>query len=184
MKKYDSFQKEIPASRVNIHLDVDRMGGQEKLELPLKLLVLGDFLHTDIDCSLQHRERIAVSTDSLPAIMQNANLSLHLQVENCIQKGEELQLDLRFTSMKDFHPTQIARQIPELQQILGARNLLRDLGSTLMGNRRFRRKLEEIVQTESAQKQLLGACHGACPDSQFSQLSQLSNGVHNREQQS
>ncbi len=39
----DSFQNEIPKARVNITLDVETGGARKKLELPLKMLALGDF---------------------------------------------------------------------------------------------------------------------------------------------
>jgi type VI secretion system protein ImpB len=39
----DSFQREIPKSRVSITLDLHTGGAQKKVELPLKLLVAGDF---------------------------------------------------------------------------------------------------------------------------------------------
>jgi len=38
-----SFQNEIPPARVNIKLDIDKGGAQKKVELPFKMLVLGDF---------------------------------------------------------------------------------------------------------------------------------------------
>lgn len=39
----DSFQQEIPKSRVSITLDLQASGTQKKVELPLKLFVAGDF---------------------------------------------------------------------------------------------------------------------------------------------
>ena len=39
----ESFQNEVPKSRVNIKLDLHTGGAQKKVELPLKLLVVGDF---------------------------------------------------------------------------------------------------------------------------------------------
>ena len=39
----DSFQNEIPRARVNIKLDLVTGGAQKKVELPLKLLAVGDF---------------------------------------------------------------------------------------------------------------------------------------------
>ncbi|MCP4659529.1 MAG: type VI secretion system contractile sheath small subunit, partial [bacterium] len=38
-----SFQKEIPPSRVNIRYVKYTGGAQEEVELPLKLLLLGDY---------------------------------------------------------------------------------------------------------------------------------------------
>ena len=38
-----SFQNEIPKARINIKLDLHTGGAQKKVELPLKLLVMGDY---------------------------------------------------------------------------------------------------------------------------------------------
>ena len=45
----DSFQKEIPKARINISLDVETGGAKKKIELPLKMLVMGDFSNSKND---------------------------------------------------------------------------------------------------------------------------------------
>ncbi|EOC0517067.1 type VI secretion system contractile sheath small subunit, partial [Cronobacter sakazakii] len=40
-----SFQEEIPKARINLKLNLHTGGAQKKVELPLKLLVTGDFSH-------------------------------------------------------------------------------------------------------------------------------------------
>lgn len=39
----NSYQSEIPKARVNIKLDLHVGGAQKKVELPLKLMVVGDY---------------------------------------------------------------------------------------------------------------------------------------------
>ena len=39
----DSFQNEVPKARINLKLDLHTGGASKKMELPLKLLVTGDF---------------------------------------------------------------------------------------------------------------------------------------------
>jgi len=41
----NSFQNEIPKARVNIKLDLHTGGAQKKVELPLKLMVMGALLN-------------------------------------------------------------------------------------------------------------------------------------------
>jgi type VI secretion system protein ImpB len=40
-----SYQSEIPKARINLKLDLHTGGASKKTELPLKLLVAGDFSH-------------------------------------------------------------------------------------------------------------------------------------------
>lgn len=39
----DSFQNEVPTARVNIKLDLHTGNAKKKVELPLKLLAVGDY---------------------------------------------------------------------------------------------------------------------------------------------
>lgn len=39
----DSFQSEVPKARINLKLDLHTGGAGKKTELPLKLLIAGDF---------------------------------------------------------------------------------------------------------------------------------------------
>ena len=50
-----SFQNEIPPSRINIRYVKKTDGAQEKVELPLKLLLLGDYTLRPDDTPLDER---------------------------------------------------------------------------------------------------------------------------------
>ena len=56
-----SFQNEIPKARVNLKLDLHTGGAQKKVELPLKLLVTGDFSNGAEQRPLSEREKIDVN---------------------------------------------------------------------------------------------------------------------------
>ncbi len=51
-----SFQNEIPKARINIKLDLHTGGAQKKVELPLKLLVMGDYSNGQEQRPLSERE--------------------------------------------------------------------------------------------------------------------------------
>lgn len=42
----DSFQNEVPKARINLRLNLHTGGAQKKVELPLKLLTVGDLSRT------------------------------------------------------------------------------------------------------------------------------------------
>ncbi len=52
-----SFQNEIPKARINIKLDLHTGGARKKVELPLKLLVMGDDSHGQEQHPLSEREK-------------------------------------------------------------------------------------------------------------------------------
>ena len=57
-----------------------------------------------------------------------------------------MKVDLRIDSMRDFHPEQVARQIPQLSRLIAARNLLQDLRNRVISTSEFRKGLEQIVR--------------------------------------
>jgi type VI secretion system protein ImpB len=144
-----SFQNEIPPSRVNIRYVKDTGGEQEELELPLKLLVLGDFTLKEDDSPLEERKRTNVDKNNFGAVLREQNLSLDLAVPNSLAGEGELPVQLKFESLSDFTPTGIANQVPELAMMLEVRNLLTDLKAKVISNREFRKQLESVVKDKS-----------------------------------
>ena len=65
-----------------------------------------------------------------------------------------MNVNLDFKSMRDFHPEQIAQNVPELRALLAMRNLLRDLKSNLLDDSAFRRELETILRGENLSAEL------------------------------
>jgi type VI secretion system protein ImpB len=151
----DSFQNEVPAARVNIKLDLHTGGAQKKMELPLKLLVLGDYSNGADNRSLADREKVSVNKNNFDSVLTDFNPRATIAVENTlVGDGSEMPINLDFKSMKDFHPEQVVKQVPELRALLAMRNLLRDLKSNLLDNASFRRELEKILKDENLSSSL------------------------------
>jgi type VI secretion system protein ImpB len=151
-----SFQNEIPPARVNIKLDIDKGGAQKKVELPFKMLVLGDFTGKEDGKRLVDRDKININKDNFNQVMESMDLGLNFSVENKINPGGgDLKVDLKFKNMKSFDPLEIVKQVPQLSKLLAARNLVKDLKSNLMDNKEFRRKLEAIMQDQGAMDSLV-----------------------------
>lgn len=153
----DSFQREIPKSRVSITLDLHTGGAQKKVELPLKLLVAGDFSAGKEQAPLAERKKINIDKNNFDAVLSDFSPELKVAAGNTLaEDGSDLSVALSFRSMKDFEPEQVARQIPELQALLAMRNLLRDLKSNLLDNGTFRREFEKILRDHGLSRQLRG----------------------------
>jgi type VI secretion system protein ImpB len=151
-----SFQNEIPPARVNIKLDIDKGGAQKKVELPFKMLVLGDFSQKGDTGRIVDKEKININKDNFNQVMESMDLGLNMSVENKINPGGgDLKVDLKFKNIKDFNPLEIVKQVPQLSKLLAARNLVKDLKSNLMDNKEFRKKLEGIMQDKTAMDSLV-----------------------------
>lgn len=146
----DSFQNEVPAARINIKLDLHTGGAQKKVELPLKLMVMGDFSNGQDTLPVAERPKVSINKNNFDSVLAELNPSARIAAPNLLGgDAEEVLVDLDFKSMKDFHPEQVAKNIPQLRALLAMRNLLRDLKSNLLDNASFRRELEKILKDPS-----------------------------------
>lgn len=151
----DSFQNEVPKARINLKLALHTGGGQKKVELPLKLLTLGDFSNGKEDRPLSEREKININKNNFNSVLAEFNPEINLTVQNTLAgEGTEESIMLNFADMKDFEPEQVARQIPQLRAMLAMRNLLRDLKSNLLDNATFRKELEKILKDPALSQEL------------------------------
>ena len=160
----DSFQSEIPKARVNIKLDLHTGGAQKKVELPLKLLTVGDFSNGKAEGTLSERDKVNVNKNNFNSVLADLNPEVNLTVKNTLTNdGSEENIRLQFQEMKDFEPEQVARQIPQLRAMLAMRNLLRDLKSNLLDNVTFRKELEKILKDPSLSEELRNELNALAP---------------------
>lgn len=151
----DSYQKEIPKARVNITLDLETGGARKKKELPMKLLVMGDFSHGKTTGPVAERERIDINKNNFDKVFAKLSPELDLVVPNAIKDdGSEIRVKLKMTREKDLHPEQVAMQVPELRKLLAMRNLLKDLKSNIIDNKTLRQELEKLAKDQDSLKNL------------------------------
>ncbi|MNO43654.1 hypothetical protein D3C76_338800 [compost metagenome] len=150
-----SFQNEVPKTRVNIKLDLHTGGAQRKVELPLKLMLMGDYSNGKEQRPLSERGKVNINKNNFDNVLSEFSPSLKLVVEDTLaHEGGETPVELNFRSMKDFEPEQVARQIPQLRALLAMRNLLRELKANLLDNAKFRAELERILKDAALSDEL------------------------------
>lgn len=167
-----SFQHEKPPARINLFLEVETGGAKKKVELPLRMLVMGDFLGRKVGEDLAEREPININKDNFEDVLRSSDLNLSFTVADKLRGGDnEMKVDLKFDSMKSFNPDEIARQIPELDKLLAARNLLQDLRNRVISVGDFRKQLESVIKDEAMREKLLNelnqvvtSSEGAAPE--------------------
>ncbi len=159
-----SFQNEVPRARVNITLDLETGGAKKKLELPLKLLVMGDYSNGQAEGRLAERERVRIDRNNIDDVLKDMAPRVKYTVENQLREdGSEIEVDLAFDSFKSFKPEAVAQSIPQLNDMLAMRSLLKDLKSNLLDNSKFRRELERIVKNQPELESLMGQLESLVP---------------------
>jgi len=146
-----------PRERVNIVYKPATGDAQEEKELPLKLLVMGDFTGRPDDRPLEDRKPINVDKENFDSVMKSMDLKLDLQVPDRLSEkpGGELAVSLKFSSLKDMEPEAIAQQVPELKKLLELREALTALKGPLGNLPEFRKKIESLVKDPAAREKLL-----------------------------
>lgn len=161
-----SFQNEIPSARINLKLDVGKGNAKKKMELPLKMLVLGDFSFKQHDDRVADREKISINKNNFTQVMESMDLKLKYNVEDKLSGEGDVPVDLDIKNMDSFKPENVAKNVPALSKLLAARNLIKDLKSNLLDNREFRKRLEELIKDPEAAKSLKEELSKIVPDEQ------------------
>ena len=151
-------QSVAPKERINIVYKPATGDATEQMELPLKLLMVGDYRLRPDDRLLEEREPINVDKDNFEQVMREQKLELSMNVEDRLSGEEdaELAVKLKVDTMKDFEPESIVQQVPELNQLMELRMALQGLKSPLADNRDFVKKLQQLLADDEAREKLLG----------------------------
>lgn len=146
-----------PKERVNIRYKPATGDAQEEVELPLKMVMMGDYTLRPDDTPLEDRKPINIDKDNFNEVMRSQNLSIALNAKDRLsgEKDAELSVDLKFNTLKDFEPEQVAKQVPELNNLLELRKALTALKGPLGNLPAFRKKIKGLLDDEESKKRLL-----------------------------
>lgn len=144
-----------PKERINIKYVPATGDEAAEIELPHKMLVMGDFGANDTR-ALEDRQVMQVDKHNFDNVLKDAGVALGMSVPSVLSSAEdaELAVNLTFNSIADFGPDQIARQVPELHKLLELREALVALKGPLGNVPAFRKQLQQLLSDASARKQL------------------------------
>jgi type VI secretion system protein ImpB len=155
-----SGQKFISRNRKpRVHITYEDPYDAEKLiELPFVMGVLADLSGNSSQVAkpeMADRTLLDVDMDNFDKRMTAIEPGLSMKVPNKLgdDSGERLSVDLRFKTMEDFSPAQIARQVPATAKLLQAREQLANLLRYMDG----KAGAEETLRKLLADPQLMAA---------------------------
>ncbi len=148
-----------PKERVNITYKPATGGATEDVELPLKILMLGDFTGRPDDRPVEDRKPINVDKDNFDKVMAAQKLETSVSVKNRLVDDEkaEMHVNLKFESLSDFRPEGLAQQVPELRELLDLRGALTALKGPLIGGNvpEFRKRLMDALRDPDKRNRLM-----------------------------
>ena len=146
-----------PKERVNIVYKPATGDAQEEVELPLKMLFMGDFAGRADPRPLEDRKPINVDKDNFSKVMAEQKLSASFAVPDKLseEEGTEMSVNLRFRRLSDMGPEAIASQVPELKKLLDLRAALTALKGPLGNEKAFRNKIQGILNDPGSRNNII-----------------------------
>ena len=137
-----------PKERINIVYQPATGGRKSQIELPLKVLVMSDLGGQKSD-KLSDRDVTDINAQNFDGIMASMNLKLDYSVPNTLTGDGEVKVALEFNSKKDFNPSAVIDQVPELKRMMGLRDALKALRAPIGNSSEFRKLIDDKVASES-----------------------------------
>ena len=146
-----------PKERVNIVYKSDNGGAQSEVELPLKILMVGDYTGRKDDRPVEERAPINIDKANFNDVMAKQNLGLDVNVADKLSsdKGAEMSVSLKFSTLADFTPEGIVNQVPQLKQLLELRSALNALKGPLGNVPAFRKKIQALLGDTDGRSKLI-----------------------------
>lgn len=126
-------------------------------ELPFVIGVMGDFSGNPTEPlkPLKDRKFIQIDRDNINDVLRKMTPGLNMRVENTLKgDGTEMAVQLKFNSMEDFEPANVARQVEPLRKLLETRDKLRDLLTKVDRSDDLESVLERVLQNADELKRL------------------------------
>jgi type VI secretion system protein ImpB len=147
-----------PQERVNITYKPSTGNAQEEVELPLKMLFIGDYTGRADPRPLEERQPINVDKDNFQQVLAEQNLQVSISVPDKLSGDADssLSVNLKFKKLSDFGPDSVAEQVPELKKLLELRQALTALKGPLGNVPAFKRKISALLADEKQREKLMG----------------------------
>ena len=137
----------VRSPRVHITYDVEIGDAIELKELPFVMGVLGDLTGQPEQplAALKDRKFVEINPDNFDSVLKGMQPHLAFSVPNKLSddpNAGQIGVNLRFESLDDFSPENVAKQVGPLKDLFDLRTRLSDLRGSLQGND----KLDDLLQ--------------------------------------
>ena len=144
--------------RVQITYDVEVGDAMELKELPFVLGVVGDFSGKPATPlpALKDRKLVEIDRDNFNKVLAGMTPRLAMKVDDKLSGNADssLNVELKFKSLDDFSPENVAKQIDPLKELLGTREELKNLLGKLEGNDKLEELLQNVLDNTDARSSL------------------------------
>lgn len=153
-----SVQQEVPKSRITLTYKTEVDGEPAVVDLPLRLMVLGDFSNgssKDRKVDLDQRNLRSLDGSNMGEIMKDMGIKLDVVVPDKINSNnQDMRVQLNIESLKSFSPEEIAKQVPQVRSLLLLKKLLEEIQSNVANKKEFAHLLNKLFSSEQLVHQM------------------------------
>ncbi|WP_039017784.1 type VI secretion system contractile sheath small subunit [Halocynthiibacter namhaensis] len=147
-----------PKERINVKFVPATGDQQDQVELPMKMVVLGDFTGRADETPLDERRSVEVNKNTFGDVLREMELARTIEVKDTLREEDPdavLSVNLKFDRLSDFEPDAVVQQVPELRKLADLREALTALKGPLGNMPSFRKALGELVENSDNRDALL-----------------------------
>jgi type VI secretion system protein ImpB len=141
------------AQRVKVSI-LPSSDAKESVELDYRLMIPGNFSKSEpgsLGMVKDRRLRTISRKGDFQKVLKDINPKLKLAVKNKLsdEPDAQMEVNLDFQDIKDFHPDEIVKKVEPLKQLLEARERLKQLKLAVLKDANLKKALEGVLKDGS-----------------------------------
>lgn len=151
-------QDEVPKSRITLTYKTEVDGEPAVVDLPLRLMVLGDFSNgssKDRKLDLDERNLRSLDGSNINDIMKDMGIGVDMVVPDKVTPdGQDMRVQLKLENLNSFSPDEVAKQVPQIRSLLLLKKLLEEIQSNVANKKEFAALLNKLFSSEALLSQM------------------------------
>lgn len=144
-----------PKERVNIRYRSATGDQAEDVELPLRILMLGDFTGAPDERPVEERKPININRENFAEVMKSQGLKATVDVDDHLKGEGKMDVEIAFDGLNDFRPEGIVQNVEELRKLQELRDALKQLKGPLGNIPNFMKQIQAVLQDPAKRAQLM-----------------------------
>ena len=142
-----SIQDVLPTSRLTLRYRTEISGEPEDIELPMRLLMVGDFSGgSNKNTPFQERSVLQFDGKNTDEILKKMKVKIAIKNEDV---GDET-VNIPIRSVDSFSPSNVCNSIKKMSDMIESKKMLNHLLSNINNSTKFKRAIESLVGNQAS----------------------------------
>jgi len=134
--------------RVVIEYKVTKGNVSKQIEIPFKVLSIGDYTNRKDDKSIDEREKVKINKRNFDEALKEFKITIDTMVKSKLSTidSEEFRVEIPIKGIKSFEPDSLVEEIPEMKERYEARKAVLALKGPLANDPEFKEKVNNMLK--------------------------------------